>query len=238
MTDKTAPEVVATAFALAKRLGKTAVRAGVSDGFIGGRMIAAYRRAMDGLVEAGASPYEIDRAMAAWGFPRGPYQMADEAGLGRAPQGLDARLLAAGRRGRLSGRGYYRYAEGARLGQEDAEVLALIEAEREARGIVARPVGMREIQRRALAAMANEGARIVEEGVALRPSDIDVVMLAAAGFPRWRGGPMLAADQAGLLALRDDLRRYAQEDGEFWQPCGLWDELIKNGRKFGDLNDG
>lgn len=238
VTDATAPEVAATAFALARRLGKIAVRTGGADGFISGRMIGAYRRAMDGLLEAGASPYEVDRAMAAWGFPRGPYQSADQAGLATAPQGMDARLLAAGRRGRLSGRGYYLYAEGARMGQEDAEALALIEAERAARGIVTRPVGMQEIQRRALAALANEGARLVEERVALRPSDVDVVMLAGYDFPRWRGGPMLAADQAGLLALRNDLRRYADTDGDFWQPCGLWDELIKYGQTFASLNAG
>jgi 3-hydroxyacyl-CoA dehydrogenase len=237
VTDKTAPEVIASAFALAKRLGRIAVRAGVTEGYIGGRMMAAYRGAMDMLLEAGASPYAIDRAMSEWGFPMGPYQAADRAGLAAAPQGMDARLISAGRRGRLSGKGYYRYAEAAQLGQEDPEVTTLIEAEREARGIVARPVGMREIQRKALAAMANEGARLVAAGAVLRPSDIDVVMLAGYRFPRWRGGPMLAADQAGILALRDDLRRYEAEDGLFWTPCALWDELVKYGRRFGDLND-
>ena len=236
-TDATAPEVIATAFALARQIGRIAVRTGGTDGSISARMRVAWRRAMDDLVEAGASPYEVDRALAAWGFARGPYQSADQAGLATAPQGMDARLIAAGRRGRLSGRGYYLYAEGARMGQEDAEALALIEAERAARGIVARPVGIQEIQRRALAALANEGARLVEDGVALRPSDVDVVMLAAHGFPRWRGGPMLAADQAGLLGLRKDLRRYAEAEGDFWQPCGLWDELIKYGQTFASLND-
>jgi 3-hydroxyacyl-CoA dehydrogenase len=236
VTDLTSPAVVATGFALARRLGKTAIRAGVSDGYVAQRLMVAYRRAMDGLVAAGASPYEIDRAMMAWGCARGPYQMADEAGLGAGPSALDARLVAAGRAGRSSGRGYYLYAEGARMGQEDAAVPALIAADRDARGIVARPVGLREIQRRALAAMANEGARCVEEWVALRPSDVDVAMLAAYGFPRWRGGPMMAADQAGLLGLRDDLRRFEADEGAAWTPAGLWDELIKNGQKFSDLN--
>lgn len=234
----TAPEVVATAFALIRRLGKLAVRSAATPGLIGGRVAAAARAAMDGLVEAGASPYEIDRAMADWGYATGPYQAADRAGLAAsgAPS-MDGRLHAAGRTGRAAGQGYYSYAEGARLGREEAGVLALIAAEREARGIVARPVGMKEIQRRALAAMANEGARLVMEGVALRPSDIDAAMIAGHGFPRWRGGPMRAADQDGLLALRNDLRGYAAADGPFWEPSPLWDELIKYGKRFGDLDE-
>lgn len=237
VSNQTAPDIVATGFALARRLGRVGVRATASRGFIGPRVAGAYRAAMDGLVEAGASPYEIDRAMAAWGFSSGPYHTADQQGLqAGGPPSMDARLLAAGRPGKEYGAGYYRYAEGARLGQEDAEALALIAAEREGRGIVARPVGMREIQRRALAAMANEGARMVAEGAVLRPSDVDAVMVAGYGFPRWRGGPMQAADQAGLLALRNDLRSYAAADGAFWEPSALWDDLIKNGRAFSDLD--
>ena len=250
--DRTAPDVTATAFALAKRMGKVAVRAGVCDGFIGNRILTAYRTATDFLLEDGASPYDVDRAMVAWGFPKGPYAVLDMAGLdiswarrkrlsatrdpARRYVAIGDRLCEAGRLGQKTGKGYYRYAEGSRTGEEDPEVLGLIVAERQAKGIVPRQVTDTEIQRRVLAAMANEGARILEEGIAARPSDIDVVMMLGYGFPRWRGGPMQAADEAGLLALRNDLRDYAREEEVFWQPAPLWDELIKNGRKFKDLN--
>ena len=229
------PGAVATGLALARRLGRVGVATGPGAEGLGAHVAGALRGAMDALVEAGASPYEIDRALAAWGQARGPYQAADAAGLDGAGW-LDAALRAAGRTGRASGQGVYGYAEGARLGREEPEVLRLIDAARTERGIVARPVGMQEIQRRALAIMANAGARAVETGLARRPSDVDVAMIAGHGFPRWRGGPMCAADQAGLLGLRNDLRRWAGEDEALWQPAGLWDELIKYGRRFGDLD--
>jgi 3-hydroxyacyl-CoA dehydrogenase len=190
--------------------------------------------------------------MVAWGFPKGPYEVLDMAGLDiswarrkrlaatRDPEAryvaIGDRLCEAGRLGQKSGRGYYLYGDDSRHGQEDPEVLGLIVAERQAKGIMPRQVTQAEIQARVLAAMANEGARILEEGIAARPSDIDVVMMLAYGFPRWRGGPMQAADQEGLLALRNDLRDYAREEEAFWRPAALWDELIKNGRTFGDMN--
>ena len=252
VADQTAADVSATAFALARRIGKTAVRAGVCDGFIGNRILTAYRTATDFLLEDGASPYQIDRAMVGFGFPLGPYQVLDMAGLeiswarrkrlaplrdpARRYVAIGDRLCEAGWIGQKAGRGYYRYPEGARQGVEDPEVLALIAAEREAKGIVPRAVSAAEIRRRALAAMANEGARILEEGIARCPSDIDLVLLAGYGFPRWRGGPMHSADRAGLLQVRNDLRAFAREDEVFWRPAELWDELIRNGRHFADLN--
>lgn len=250
----TAPDVIATAFAVAKRLGKVAVRAGNGDGFIGNRILTACRTAADFLLEDGATPYQIDRAMVEWGFPLGPYQVLDMAGLDiswarrnrrestRDPSlryvAIGDRLCEMGRLGRKAGRGYYLYPDGARTGGEDPEVLDLIAAERTAKGIEPRRVGEGEIQLRLLAAMANEGARVLDEKIAARPSDIDLVMLAGFGFPRWRGGPMQAADAMGLLPLRDALRDFAREDEAFWKPAALWDELIKNGRKFADLNEG
>lgn len=254
VADRTAPDVTATAFALARRIGKTAVRAGVCDGFIGNRILTAYRSATDFLLEDGASPYEVDRAMVAFGFPLGPYQVLDMAGLeiswarrkrlaptrdpARRYVAIGDRLCEAGWIGQKAGRGYYRYPDGARKGVEDPEVLALIAAEREARGIVPRTISAAEIRRRALAAMANEGARILQEGIARCPSDIDLVMLAGYGYPRWRGGPMHGTDQAGLLQIRNDLRVFAHEEERFWRPAELWDELIRNGRHFADLNGG
>ncbi|MEZ5779957.1 MAG: 3-hydroxyacyl-CoA dehydrogenase NAD-binding domain-containing protein [Paracoccaceae bacterium] len=252
VADRTAPDVVATAFALAKRMRKVAVRAGVCDGFIGNRILTAYRTATDFLLEDGASPYEIDRAMVEFGFPLGPYQVLDMAGLdiswarrkrlapSRDPSRryveIGDRMCEMGWLGQKAGHGYYLYADGSRKGEESPEVLTLIEDTRAHKGIVPRKVGGDEIRRRALAAMVNEGARILEEGIAGRPSDIDLVMMTGYGYPRWRGGPMQTADAVGLLPIRDDLRSYARED-DFWEPSALLDDLIKNGRKFADLND-
>lgn len=252
VADRTAPDAAAAAFALAKRMGKVAVRAGVCDGFIGNRILTAYRTATDFLLEDGGSPYDIDRAMVDWGFPKGPYEVLDMAGLdiswarrkrlaaardpARRYVAIGDRLCEMGRLGQKTGKGYYLYEGDSRRGLEDPEVLGLIVAERQAKGIVPRQVSDAEIQTRVLAAMANEGARILEEGIAARPSDIDVVMMLGYGFPRWRGGPMQAADQAGLLALRNGLQDYAREEEVFWKPAPLWDELIKNGRKFKDMN--
>lgn len=249
---RTDEQVTATGFALAKRLGKIPVRAGVCDGFIGNRILAAYRQAADFMLEDGASPYQIDDAMRAYGFGLGPYQVLDMAGLGiswarrkrlapqRAPGERYVRigdqLCEKGWLGQKTGRGYYRYQEGERQGQPDGEVLALIEAERAEQGITARAFAPEEIQARCLAAMTNEGARLLEEGVALRPSDIDVVLLNGYGFPRWRGGPMMAADLSGLLALSNALKAWEAAEGGFWKPSPLLDELIRNGRHFDDLN--
>ncbi|PQV58586.1 3-hydroxyacyl-CoA dehydrogenase [Defluviimonas denitrificans] len=229
---ETAAEAIATGLAFLRKLGRMAV-AVPGGGAIGAALMGALITAADSAVAAGASPYDVDRALAAWGFARGPYQQADLAGLD--PKGwLGAVLVAAGRTGHAEGKGVYSYGAGQRMGHEDDEVLALIAAAREAQGIVARPVGMKEIQTRALAALANAGARLVEAGEVARPSDIDAVAIAGIGFPRWRGGPICAADQAGPLAVRSELRRFAAGGDDFWTPAALWDELVKYGRHLGD----
>ncbi len=249
---QTAPDVVTAGFALAARLGKVAVRAGVCDGFIGNRILTAYRTAADFTLEDGASPAQIDAAMRAFGMALGPYQVSDMAGLDiswarrkrlaptRDPKAryvsIADRLCEAGRFGQKSGAGYYSYPDG-RVGKEDPATQAIIEAERAAKGITPRSFTAEEIQRRCLAAMANEGARILQEGIALRPSDLDVVLLSGYGYPRWRGGPMQSADEIGLLELKNTLLAYAKETPEFWRPADLLGELIKNGRHFADLNE-
>ena len=246
----TSADAVATGFALARRLGKIAVRAGVADGFIGNRVFSAYRLVAEMLLEDGASVEAIDAAMRGAGFPLGPFQVQDLAGLdigwarrrrlaatrdpARRYVAIPDRLCEAGRFGQKSGRGYYLYPDGSREGLRDPEVAALVEAERAAKGIVPRQIGADEIRRRCLAAMANEGARLVEEGVALRPSDVDVVMMNGYGFPRFLGGPMRWADEAGLLLLREDLRRWATED-PFWAPAALWDRLVREGGAFSQM---
>ena len=252
VADDTAHDVTATAFALAKRMGKTAVRAGVCDGFIGNRILSAYRAAADRMVLAGASPYQVDRAVRAFGWPMGPYEMGDLAGLDigyatrqRKAATRDPRdvvptwadeLYHLGRLGRKSGRGYYIYTEGQRGGQEDPEVLDLVAKARADQGVTPRDVSDEEIQRRYMAALVNEAARVVEEGIARRPLDVDVTFLYGYGFPRWRGGPMHWADTAGLPALLADIEGYAEGDAFFWQPLPLLPSLVSELRASASLN--
>ncbi len=249
---ETAPDTVATALHLARRLGKIPVRAEVGDGFIANRLLVAYRKAADEMLEDGASVSEVDAAMRGFGFPLGPYQVADLAGLDiswsrrkrlaptRDPAeryvAIGDLLCEAGRYGQKNGRGYYAYQTGSTLAVEDPEVTRIVELERKRKGIVPRSFAPGEIARRCLLAMVNEGARALEEGVAQRPSDIDVAMVYGFAFPRWWGGPMKWADLSGLLLIREDLRALAPEDPALWAPAGLLTDLVRNGRTFDSLN--
>lgn len=250
---RVADDAVVTAFALAQRLKKIPVRAGVCDGFIGNRILAAYRQVADYLLADGASPYQIDLAVRAFGFPMGPFQVYDLAGgdIGWATRKRRAatrdprlryvpiadRLCERGWFGQKTGRGWYRYPDGTRTGVEDPDVLAIIEEERRQAGWAPRAFGDAEIQRRLLAAMTNEGARIVQERIALRPLDIDVVMLRGYGFPRERGGPMYHADQVGLATVLSDIHTFAADDPMFWQPAPLLMELAQRSGTFAELNE-
>jgi 3-hydroxyacyl-CoA dehydrogenase len=245
-------DVVATAFELAKKLRKTPVRAGVCDGFIGNRVLAVYRSAADAMMEDGASPYQIDAAVRAFGFPMGPFQVVDLAGgdIGwaarkrRAPTRNPAaryvqiadRLCERGWFGQKTGRGFYLYPEGSRSGTPDPEVEATIDAERERAGITPRTFTDEEIMRRYMAAMINEGANVVHEGIALRPLDVDVTFLYGYGFPRYRGGPMKYADTVGLATVLADIREFARKDPLFWQASPLLVELVERGADFASLN--
>lgn len=252
VADRTAPEVVATGFALAKRLKKIAVRAGVCDGFIGNRILSHYRAAVDAMVLDGASPYQVDRALTDFGFAMGPYAVSDLAGLDigyltrqrkaadrhprdRVPVFAD-RLYELGRLGRKTGRGYYLY-DGS-TPQEDPELAPLLEQVRADQGIALRTFSDQEIVARTMAAMVNEAVRTVADGTALRPLDVDVVMLNGYGFPRWRGGPMHWADAQGLSAILADIDRFATEDDHFWHAAPLLRELAGQGRSLADLNEG
>lgn len=251
VADKTAPEVTATGFALAKRLKKVAVRAGVCDGFIGNRILSHYRKAGDGAVLAGASPFEVDRALVNFGLAMGPYAVSDLAGLDigwatrkrlaptRDPREVYAefadRLCEAGHFGRKTGKGFYVYGEEGQVPND--EVLEHIAMERAAKGIAARKISEQEIVDRYMAAMVNEAARVVEEGIALRPLDVDVTLLNGYGFPRWRGGPMQYADTVGLDKILADTERFAQEDDFLWQPASLLKRLVAEGKTFADLNN-
>jgi 3-hydroxyacyl-CoA dehydrogenase len=246
------PDVVATAFELAKKLKKVPVRAGVCDGFIGNRILAVYRTAADHMLEDGASPYDIDRMVKAFGFPMGPYEMSDLAGgdIGWATRKRRAatrdpkaryvqiadRLCERGWFGQKTGRGWYVYEAGSRAGTEDPEVLAIVEAERQRAGIMPRSFTADELERRYIAAMVNEAAKVVAEGIALRPLDVDVTLLYGYGFPRHKGGPLHHADQIGLPRILADIQALAQEEPLFWQPAPLLVKLVAEGRHFASLN--
>jgi 3-hydroxyacyl-CoA dehydrogenase len=253
VADQTAPEVAATGFALGKRLGKVSVRAGVCDGFIGNRILSTYRTAADHMILDGASPYQIDKVLTDFGFAMGPYAVADLAGLDigwavrkrKRAEGVDPRardftyadkLCEAGHYGQKTGKGYYVYEAGKRGGVPNPEVPGLIAADRAALGITPRDFTDQEIVRRYMAAMVNEAARVVGEGIARRPLDVDVTLLYGYGFPRYRGGPLKWADMTGLPGLLADIDKWAEEDDYFWQPAPLLQQLVAEGRTFDDLN--
>ncbi len=250
VADNTDPEVIATGFALAKRLGKIAVRAGVCDGFIGNRILSHYRKALEGAVLAGASPYDVDRALVGFGLAMGPFAVGDLSGLDIAwanrkrhaatrdpretyAQFADA-LCEAGHFGRKTGRGYYVYSDGDPVPNPD--VTALLDQERKAKGITARPLDEQEIIDRYMAAMINEAFKILEDGIALRPLDIDVTMLNGYGFPRWRGGPMHYAETVGLHKILSDILRFSQEDSFLWHPSALLECMVAENRCLAGLN--
>jgi 3-hydroxyacyl-CoA dehydrogenase len=243
-----APETVATGFSLGRRLGKIAVRAGVCDGFIGNRILSAYRKQAEYLMEDGASPAAIDLAFHKFGMPMGVFEMQDMAGLDivwanrkafaprRDPRERYVRVVdlicERGRFGRKTGSGYYNYA--GKMPVPDEETLAILAEERQRKGITPRSFTAEEIIDRILLAMINEGARILDEGIALRASDIDVVMVNGYGFPRWRGGPMFMADEMGAGEALRRIKAYAENDAHFWTPSALLERLARASGKFAD----
>ena len=246
---KTAPDVLATCMALARKIKKIAVVSGVCDGFIGNRMLARYGAAAAGLLNAGALPQQVDAALQAFGMAMGPYRMGDLAGLDigwatrkrkAAEAGVEMKpviadkLCEAGRFGQKTGAGWYRYEAGARDPIPDAVTQGLIEQYRADHGITPRKIDDTEIVERCIFALVNEGARILAEGIAARASDIDVVYLNGYGFPQHRGGPMLYADTVGLPAVVRALRRFAAEPGgdASWHPAPLLLQLAEDGKTF------
>jgi 3-hydroxyacyl-CoA dehydrogenase len=248
-----ADDAIATGFALAKAMKKVPVRAGLCDGFIGNRILKTYATSAGMMVEDGADPYAVDAALVNFGYPMGIHAMGDLAGLDigwanrkkeAATRPNDARYIGAiadqmceqGWFGQKTGKGWYVYQEGDRRGTPNPEIPAIIDAVRAAKGITPREFSEEEIIRRYLAAMINEGAKVLEEGIALKPSDIDVTFLMGYGFPRYRGGPMKYADMYGLENVLADLREFAREDAKFWKPAQLIVDMVENGESFDDLN--
>jgi 3-hydroxyacyl-CoA dehydrogenase len=244
----TSPEVLATGMALGRRIGKLPIVAGVCDGFIGNRIFSVYRRHAEYLLEDGASPQEIDKAVQDFGFAMGPFAVADMSGLDiawamrkrrAATRDLNERYVAipdrlceAGRLGRKVGKGWYDYADG-RPGRS-AEVDALIDDVRRQSGRKMEIFTAEKIQFRLLSVMANEGARILDEGISARASDIDLVFVNGYGFPRLKGGPMFAADRAGLPAVLAEIHEAARTGGAGSEPSDLLGHLATSGLTFAD----
>ncbi len=248
---RTSKETIATVMRLSKTLGKVGVLVGVCDGFVGNRMLYAYTRQANFLLEEGALPQQVDRVIHDFGFPMGPFAMGDLAGLDvswrirqrRAktrPKGeryspIADRICERGRFGQKTGAGWYRYERGDRTPLPDSEIEDLIvEVSREL-GIARREIADREILERCLYPLINEGAKILEEGLALRAGDIDVVWIYGYGFPVYRGGPMFHAERVGLKTVYDTMSRLYDAHGEPLKPAPLLETLAREGRSFGDL---
>jgi 3-hydroxyacyl-CoA dehydrogenase len=247
----TAPDVIATLMALGQRIGKVAVLARVWPGFIGNALFRQYNREAHFLVEDGALPHEVDAALTQFGYAMGIFAVHDMAGndvgyptrkaqmatrpTDRRWNDIIMKLVELGRLGQKSGQGWYRYEAGDRRPLRDPELEAWIVAESARMGIQRRPIGDEEILERCLYGMVNEGARLLEHGIALRPSDIDIVYLTGYGFPAAQGGPMFMADRIGLPKVLAAVRRLHAEHGFWWQPAPLLERLVAEGRSFADL---
>jgi 3-hydroxyacyl-CoA dehydrogenase len=245
---RSAPDVLATAQKIGKRIGKVPVMVGVSDGFDGNRMLARRMRECFFLLEEGALPWQIDKVLYDFGFPMGHFAMADLAGLDVGWRNRKSRLdrltlrerecdildriCELGRYGQKTGAGFYRYDE-KRNASPDPLVEELIVEHSKRRGIARRAISDQEILERTLYVMVNEGAKILEEGVAARPHDIDIVWIYGYGFPVYRGGPMFWADEVGLPQIATAIERYrAQVGAEYWTPAPLLARLASEGKGF------
>jgi len=248
--EKTAKDVLATVMALGKKIRKTCVVSGVTDGFIGNRMIEQYSRQAGFLLEEGATPAQVDKAMEKFGMAMGPFRMGDLAGndVGwyirkrrylekpnlRYSKTADL-LCEMGRFGQKTGAGWYDYVPGKRDAIASPVVVEMIEKHRKELGITPRKISDDEIVGRLVYALVNEGAKIVDEGIALRASDVDMVYLTGYGFPLHRGGPMNYADTVGLFNVVQAMKRFAanpHDDATFWQPAPLLAKLAAEGRTF------
>jgi 3-hydroxyacyl-CoA dehydrogenase len=246
----TSDEVIATSMALAKKLKKVAVLVGNCRGFVGNRMFHPYMREAQFLVEEGAGIPNIDAALYEFGMAMGPLATGDLAGLDvgwrirkeykdaeHEARGLNVadRLCEMGRFGQKTGAGYYRYDENRRA-IPDSEVETLAERVAAENGITRREIGADEIVDRTIYALINEGAKILEEGYALRAVDIDIIYINGYGFPAWRGGPMWYGDTVGLKSVHDRVSQFHEQMGEVWKPAPLLKQLAEQGKTFADFD--
>ena len=242
--DRTSKEVLATVMDLARHVGKVAVVSGVCHGFIGNRMLFQRGVQSQKMIFEGPMPWDVDRVLYDFGMPMGPFAMSDLAGLDigwdpRTSKGetLRDRLCEMDRRGQKTGAGYYNYDPETRAGSPDPMVEELIQEFSQKKGVTRREFSDDEILQRAIYPMINEGAKILEEGMSSRPSDIDVVWVNGYGWPMYRGGPMHFADSIGLPDVLATLKEFQERDGDdFWQPAPLIEKLVGEGKDFKDLN--
>lgn len=248
---QTAPDVIATLMDLGRRMGKISVLARIYPGFIGNALFRCYNREAHFLVEDGALPHEVDAALTKFGYAMGIFAVHDMAGndvgyqtrkaqMATRPHDrrwndLIMKLCDLGRLGQKSGKGWYRYEKGDRTPHRDPEVEQFIALESARMGITRRPIGEDEILKRCLYGMINEGARLLEKGIALRSSDIDITYITGYGFPAHHGGPMFMADRIGLANVLADIERLHAEYGYWWQPAPLLQQLVREGRTFASL---
>ena len=245
---ETSAETVATAMALGKAIGKTPVLSANAPGFIGNRMLGGYTQQAGSMILYGAQPQQIDKAIVDFGFNMGPFAMNDLVGLdlgwrarkmaGMKPEDrpltaiVPDKLCDMGRYGQKTGAGFYQYPEGQRQGQPDPAVAALIEETSKQLGIERRRINDDELLKRCLYPLINIGAGLLDDGIALRASDIDVVYIYGYGFPKYRGGPMYYADQVGVGNIYRDILALHQEYGDVWRPAPLLKKLAEQGSSF------
>lgn len=247
----TSPEVQATVMKLSKDIGKVGVMVGVCDGFVGNRMLYRYRSQAEFLLEEGALPEQIDKVIYDFGFPMGPFAMGDLAGLDvgylvrkhrrenfptndRYSSTIADRIVEMGRHGQKNGMGWYKYSEGNRTPEPDPEIAKLVESVSSEMGITRREVTDQEIMERCMYTLINEGAKILEEGIATRPSDIDLVWVHGYGYPIGKGGPMFFADLVGVDKIFETMKRLHDAHGDLLRPAPLLEELASSGKSFAD----
>jgi 3-hydroxyacyl-CoA dehydrogenase len=247
---KTAKDVLSTTLKLGKQIKKVPVVSGVCDGFIGNRMVEKYGQQSLFLIDEGCSPQQVDAAAYKWGMAMGPLAMGDMAGLDigweiRKRRTIERpdfiyskvgdRIAELGRFGQKTGKGWYRYEAGSRTPIPDPEIEEIVKKYRTENKIKTRTISDEEIVERLIYALVNEAAYILEEGIALRASDIDMVYLTGYGFPAYRGGPMFYADTVGLKNVLSSIQEFqAGYQGAVWKPAPLLVKLANEGRKFND----
>ena len=245
--ERSSDSAIASAMNVGKKVGKVPVLVGVCEGFVGNRMLAARGKQADRLLLEGALPQQIDRVMFDFGLPMGPYAMSDMAAgielrwrrrqeTGEADF-IGDRLAELGRFGQKVGKGYYRYEPNSRTPVPDPEVEEIIREASRREGLRRRDISDQEILERLVYPMINEGARILDEGIAIRPSDIDVIWVYGYGWPTYRGGPMYYADSVGLARIRDRLVQLQAAHGDFFRPAPLLDRMASEGRRFLDWEE-
>jgi 3-hydroxyacyl-CoA dehydrogenase len=250
--EQTSKETISTSMKLGRTLNKVAVLSGNAPGFIGNRMLSGYTQQAGEIILQGATPYQVDNVLLQFGMPMGPFQMNDLVGLdlgwrarslaGIKPEDVPItarvsdKLCELERFGQKTNRGFYIYPEGSRAGQADPEVVKMVEETSSELQITRREIADEEVLKRCLYPLINEGARLLEQGIAIRPCDIDIVYINGYGFPEVTGGPMFWADQQGLDNILSDIKKFEQEyGGAIWEPAPLLERLVAEGNGFASL---